>query len=116
LVIDADLARRLVATQFPRWAGLPVVPVEPGGWDNRTFRLGADLSLRLPTGDWYALQVDKEQTWLPRLAPHLPLPIPQPVARGEPGDGYPYPWSVYRWLEGAPASSVRVADLGALAR
>jgi aminoglycoside phosphotransferase (APT) family kinase protein len=115
VVIDADLARRLVAAQFPQWAGLPVAPVPLDGWDNRTFRLGSDLSLRLPSGDWYALQVDKEQTWLPRLARHLPLPIPQPVARGEPGEGYPYPWSVYRWLEGEPASSAPIADPVALA-
>jgi aminoglycoside phosphotransferase (APT) family kinase protein len=115
VVIDAELARRLVAAQFPQWAGLPVAPVELDGWDNRTFRLGSELSVRLPSGDWYALQVDKEQTWLPRLAAHLPLPIPQPVARGEPGEGYPYPWSVYRWLEGVPASSARVANPVALA-
>jgi aminoglycoside phosphotransferase (APT) family kinase protein len=115
MVIDADLARRLVAAQFPQWAQLAVTPVELDGWDNRTFRLGAELSLRLPSGDWYALQVDKEQRWLPRLAPHLPLPIPQPVARGEPGAGYPYPWSVYRWLEGEPASSCSVPDPVALA-
>ena len=114
-VIDAELARRLVATQFPQWADLPVTPVADDGWDNRTFRLGSELSLRLPSGDWYALQVDKEQAWLPRLAPHLPLPIPEPVARGEPGEGYPYAWSVYRWLEGEPASSGPVRDPVALA-
>jgi aminoglycoside phosphotransferase (APT) family kinase protein len=115
MVIDAHLARRLVAAQFPGWAGLPIAPVARGGWDNRTFRLGSELSLRLPSGDWYALQVDKEQTWLPRLAPHLPLPIPEPVARGEPGEGYPYPWSVYRWLEGEPPSSCPVPDAVGLA-
>ena len=80
-------------------------PVEVDGWDNRTFRLGAELSVRLPSGDWYAQQVDKEQRWLPVLAPQLPLPIPAPVAQGEPGEGYPYPWSVYRWLAGEPAAS-----------
>jgi aminoglycoside phosphotransferase (APT) family kinase protein len=120
IVADADLARRLVATQFPQWADLPVTAVALDGWDNRTFRLGSELSVRLPTGDWYALQVDKEQTWLPRLAPQLPLAIPQPVARGEPGEGYPHPWSVYRWLAGEPAASARVHDpvelAGALGR
>jgi aminoglycoside phosphotransferase (APT) family kinase protein len=115
VVIDADLARRLVAAQFPQWADLPVAPVERDGSDNRTFRLGPDLSVRLPSGEWYAVQVEKEQTWLPRLAAHLPLSIPQPVARGEPGQGYPYPWSVYRWLEGAPASSAPIADPVAIA-
>jgi aminoglycoside phosphotransferase (APT) family kinase protein len=116
VVIDAGLARRLVAAQFPQWAHLPVRPVELDGWDNRTFRLGSELSLRLPSAESYAPQVDKEQAWLPRLAPHLPLPIPTPVARGEPGEGYPYPWSVYRWLEGQPASATAAVDAVALAR
>jgi aminoglycoside phosphotransferase (APT) family kinase protein len=61
------------------------------------------LSVRLPAGDWYALQVAKEQRWLPRLAPQLPLPIPEPVAQGVPALGYPYRWSVYRWIDGIPA-------------
>lgn len=113
--IEIDLVRQLVASQFPRWAHLPVRPVEVDGWDNRTFRLGDDLSVRLPSGADYALQVDKEQQWLPVLAPQLPLPIPTPVARGEPGDGYPYPWSVYRWLDGRPAAAGPGTDLGPLA-
>jgi aminoglycoside phosphotransferase (APT) family kinase protein len=109
--ITADLVSRLIATQFPRWADLPVRPVEQDGWDNRTFHLGLDLSVRLPSGESYALQVAKEHRWLPVLAPQLPLPIPAPVAMGEPGCGYPWPWSVYRWLPGEPASPERVADL-----
>ena len=71
--------------------------------DNHTFRLGRELTVLLPAGDWYALQVAKEQRWLPALGPQLPLPIPTPVAQGKPGEGYPYAWSVYRWLEGQPA-------------
>jgi aminoglycoside phosphotransferase (APT) family kinase protein len=114
-LIDEQLARRLVASQFPRWAGLPVRRVELDGVDNRTFRLGRQLTLRLPAGDWYALQVEKEQRWLPRLAPQLPLPIPAPVAKGEPGEGYPYAWSVYRWLDGEPASERSIGDLTAFA-
>jgi aminoglycoside phosphotransferase (APT) family kinase protein len=109
--IDAALARRLIDSQFPHWSHLPVAPVALDGWDNRTFRLGDELTVRLPSGDWYARQVEKEQRWLPVLAPQLPLPIPAPVAKGEPGSGYPYPWSVYRWLEGTPASSAPVGDL-----
>jgi aminoglycoside phosphotransferase (APT) family kinase protein len=110
-VIDAALARRLVDSQFPQWSELPVRGVELDGWDNRTFRLGDDLTVRLPSGDWYAEQVEKEQRWLPVLAPRLPLPIPTPVARGEPDAGYPYAWSVYRWLDGTPAVTAPVADL-----
>jgi aminoglycoside phosphotransferase (APT) family kinase protein len=115
--IDAELARRLVARQFPQWAGLPVEPVALDGWDNRTFRLGDKLSVRLPCGDWYAEQVAKEQRWLPVLAPQVPLPIPAPVAQGAPDDeaGYPYPWSVYRWLDGEPAATALVADPPAFA-
>ena len=118
-MIDESLARRLIERQFPQWAGLPVGRVDLDGWDNRTFRLGAELSVRLPSGEAYAQQVEKEQRWLPVLAPQLPLPIPVPVARGEPDDEFPYPWSVYRWLEGRPAAlsppADEVAFAGALA-
>jgi aminoglycoside phosphotransferase (APT) family kinase protein len=114
--VDEQLARRLVDRQFPHWAGLPIRPVELSGWDNRTFRLGDELSVRLPSGDGYRLQVEKEQRWLPVLAPQLPLPIPEPVARGEPGEGYPFAWSVYRWIDGTPAAIAPIADTVALAR
>jgi aminoglycoside phosphotransferase (APT) family kinase protein len=109
-VIDAALVRRLIAAQFPAWSGLPVTPVEPGGWDNRSFRLGADMLVRLPSAAHYVPQIEKEQRWLPRLAPHLPLPIPVPLALGKPGEDYPWPWSVYRWLDGEPAARHRIAD------
>lgn len=113
---DRALARRLVADQFPEWAGLPVTDVEHSGWDNRTFRLGADLTIRLPRSTSYAEQVAKEQHWLPRLAPHLPVPIPRPVAQGSPGRGYAHAWSVYAWLDGHPATSERIDDQVAFAR
>jgi aminoglycoside phosphotransferase (APT) family kinase protein len=114
-VIDEALARRLVDSQFPQWSDLPITRVELDGWDNRSFRLGSDLTVRLPSGDWYALQVEKEQRWLPVLAPRLPLPIPTPVAEGRPEHGFPYPWSVYRWLDGEPAATAPVRDLTAFA-
>lgn len=112
--IDAALVRRLVAAQFPEWAGLPVTRVEPGGWDNRTFRLGAEMLVRLPSAEGYAAAVAREQRWLPALAPHLPLPIPVPLASGRPGEGYPWPWSVYRWLDGTDAATAPVTDLTTL--
>jgi aminoglycoside phosphotransferase (APT) family kinase protein len=115
IVIDASLVRRLVSTQFPRWAHLPVTPVADGGWDNRTFHLGEQMTVRLPSAAAYALQVEKEQRWLPRLAPHLPLPIPAPLAMGRPADGYPWHWSVYRWLDGEIATNALIADLRQLA-
>jgi aminoglycoside phosphotransferase (APT) family kinase protein len=113
--ITADVAARLVAAQFPQWAGLPVTPVTLNGFDNTTFRLGDELSLRLPSADGSIAQVAKEHRWLPALARHLPLPIPEPVAMGRPGDGFPRPWSVYRWIAGEPASTGQVADLAGFA-
>lgn len=109
--IDTDLVRRLVATQFPQWAHLPIKPVQFGGWDNKTFHLGHDMSVRLPSAEGYAGQVEKEHRWLPVLAPHLPLPIPVPLAMGAPGEGYPWHWSIYKWLEGDPASLEKITDL-----
>ena len=103
ITVTAPQVRRLIEEQFPQWAGLPVQPVASGGWDNRTFHLGAGMLVRLPSAAEYALAVDKEHRWLPALAPRLPLPIPVPLAKGEPGAGYPYSWSVYRWLDGEPA-------------
>ncbi len=114
-VIDAVLARRLIATQFPQWADLPVRPVEFGGWDNRTFRLGKHMTVRLPSAAHYALQVEKEQEWLPRLAPSLPLPVPVPLAMGRPGEGYPWHWSVYEWRDGEIATPAQIADLSRFA-
>jgi aminoglycoside phosphotransferase (APT) family kinase protein len=98
-----------------RWADLPVAPVGLDGWDNTTHRLGDEMSVRLPGGDEYSAQVDKEQAWLPVLAPQSPLPIPRPLARGAPSEHFPRPWSVYRWLDGEPASTAPITDLGRLA-
>lgn len=115
VAIDASLARRLVAAQFPQWADLPVTPVAFGGWDHKTFHLGADMTVRLPSAAAYSQQVEKEQRWLPRLAPFLPLAIPCPLAMGKPSAFYPWPWSVYRWIEGETAKIERIADLRAFA-
>jgi aminoglycoside phosphotransferase (APT) family kinase protein len=109
--IDARLVKQLVGTQFPQWADLPVAPVENSGCDNRTFRLGERMSVRLPSALAYVAQVDKEQRWLPVLGRHLPLPIPLPVGLGGPGAGYPWPWSIYGWLDGEPAHRDRIHDL-----
>ncbi|TDO47227.1 aminoglycoside phosphotransferase (APT) family kinase protein [Kribbella sp. VKM Ac-2527] len=113
--IDAELVKRLIAAQFPQWKGLPVTPVKVDGWDNRTYRLGEDLTVRLPTHESYAAAVGKEHQWLPILAPSLPVAIPEAVAKGEPGEGYPHEWAIRRWLDGETAAHDRVDDLCELA-
>ena len=80
--ITADLVSRLIADQFPQWAGLPIQPVEAGGVDNTTFRLGQAMSVRLPSADAYVEQVDKEQRWLPVLAGSCPCPFPNRLRKG----------------------------------
>lgn len=99
---DVCLVRRLLGAQFPQWAELPVTQVGPVGTSNAMYRLGEDMVVRLPRVAGSAADVDKEHTWLPRLAPPLPVAIPVPLGRGRPGEGYPWPWSVYRWLDGEP--------------
>lgn len=109
--INIDLVRRLVSKQFPQWKNLPIKPVAIGGWDNRTFYLGKQMLVRMPSGEEYAPGVGKEQKWLPVLAPLLPLPIPAPLAMGEPGEGYPWHWSVYQWIEGETAAFTDIKDM-----
>lgn len=99
-MIDTKLVGKLIKAQFPQWSELPIEPVEPQGWDNRTFRLGSTMSVRLPSAERYVAQVSKEQTWLPRLRPLLPLLVPEPLAEGAPSDLFPWPWSIYRWIDG----------------
>jgi aminoglycoside phosphotransferase (APT) family kinase protein len=110
-LFTADNVSRLVASQFPQWANLPVREVSLQGWDNRTFRLGDELSVRLPSAAGYVPQIEKEHRWLPRLAPCLPLPIPVPLAKGQPAQGYPSEWSIYRWLPGEPVATACIPDL-----
>lgn len=101
---DVPLVRRLLAGQFPRWAGLPVTPVESYGTDHDIYRLGDRLVARLPRIGWATRQAATEATWLPRLAPHLPLAVPTPLAMGHPAEGYPFQWSVCTWLPGVNAN------------
>lgn len=114
--IDAALAARLVAEQFPCWLSLPIVPVDVPGWDNHTFRLGDTMSVRLPTAERYVPAIEKEDLWLPQLASQLPLPIPDPVATGAPSETYPWPWSIRRWLPGRTVTRNAINDPVVFAR
>ncbi len=107
---NEDLVRRLLRAQFPHWADLSIAPPLKTGTDNAIFRLGRDLSVRLPRRDSAVRQVHKEQEWLPRLAPGLPLRVPVPVAVGAPGEGYPYPWAIHPWFEGEAVTFASLPD------
>ena len=98
--IPVALASRLLVAQFPQWATLSLRPVVPAGTDNAIFRLGETMSVRLPRISWASDQPEKEHAWLPRLAPRLSLATPAPLGLGEPGEGYPWRWSVCSWLPG----------------
>ncbi|MEV6342814.1 aminoglycoside phosphotransferase family protein [Actinoplanes sp. NPDC051851] len=113
--VEADLVRRLIDSRFPQWRYFPIRPVANGGWDNWTFHLGPAMSVRLPSAAEYALAVEKEHRWLPRLAPRLPLPVPVPLAQGSPGFGYPFSWSVYPWIDGTPLTPGALTDPPAFA-
>ncbi|MFG2538530.1 aminoglycoside phosphotransferase family protein [Streptomyces sp. NPDC048511] len=109
---DAALVRRLLAAQFPAWADLPVEPVRSSGTVNAIYRLGTDLTVRLPRVEGGSRDVATEHRWLPHLAPHLPHAIPAPLAQGVPGEGYPWSWSVCRWLDGTnPPAGAGSAEL-----
>jgi aminoglycoside phosphotransferase (APT) family kinase protein len=98
--VPVSLVRTLVDRQHPEWRGLPLRPVAEFGTDHKLFRLGAELLVRMPVFAGSADQAASDSAWLPRLAPHLPVDLPVPVAVGEPDAGYPFPWSVVRWLPG----------------
>ena len=112
---DAALVARLLAEQFPHWADLPIEPVLPLGTDNALYRLGDDMVARLPRRERTSGRLEKERRWLPRLAPLLPLGVPVPLAEGMPAEGYPFSWSVYRWLKGDNATPGRITDLSQFA-
>ena len=108
---DISLVRRLLKEQFPQLADLPLVPLESAGTDNAIYRLGEELCVRLPRIDWALGQADKERFWLPKLAPFLPLRVPEPLAKGEPALGYPWNWSIYHWLEGESLTNAQDLNL-----
>ncbi len=109
--IDGPLVGRLIAKQFPRWADLLITKVRSAGTDNAMYRLGDDMAVRLPRVPSAAENVDKEQRWLPQLSPLLPVAIPVPLGKGVPDEGFPYPWSVYRWLDGENVVDEPIVDL-----
>ncbi|MED1092398.1 aminoglycoside phosphotransferase family protein [Bacillus paramycoides] len=113
--INTELAKRLVQEQFPEWAYLEIKPVKCSGHDNRTFHLGDQMSIRLPSDAAYAPQVEKENKWLPILSKEITLPISAPVAKGNPSEEYPWPWSINKWIEGETVTKENVHNLNEFA-
>lgn len=110
VAISAELVRGLVADQMPKFADLPITLVEPWGTDNAIWRLGAEMVVRLPRISWARHQPEAEARWLPQIAPHVDIQIPEPVALGQPGFGYPWSWSIHRWVPGEDARLDRMED------
>ncbi|MBM6384067.1 MAG: aminoglycoside phosphotransferase family protein [Paenibacillus sp.] len=113
--ITTELVRQLIQSQFPEWKHLAIAPVDKSGHDNRTYRLGNEMTVRLPSHERYASAVQKELTWLPFFKPYLSLPIPAPIAKGEPTVEYPLPWSVNQWIEGSTVTVENITDLNTFA-
>lgn len=107
---DVDLVRDLLRAQLPQWAGLPIAEVESTGTDNALYRVGATMVVRMPLRPSATRSTQMEHEWLPRLAPHLPVDVPVPVALGQPTQEFPWPWSVMTWIEGEDATTARFSS------
>jgi aminoglycoside phosphotransferase (APT) family kinase protein len=106
--VTSDVAERLIADQFPHWSDLPVRPVIADGTVHAIYRIGDGLAARFPLRPEDAgvlrQQLMDEASALREFADCCPVPTPEPIALGEPGDGFPMPWSVQSWVPGTVAS------------
>lgn len=115
--IDEQLAKKLISEQFPQWKRLSIQAVEQSGWDNRTFHLGNEMTIRLPSKEEYAPQILKEFQWLPKLAQAITsCPITTPLALGKPCHSYPWHWIINSWIEGNTLSVSQVRDMNQFAQ
>ena len=105
IILNADLAHKLIAEQFPEYSHLHITDVDKQGHDNRTYRLGEHMLIRMPTAADYALKVPKEHELLP-----LSVSTPAPIKMGKLSSYYPYPLSIYKWL---PGKSINLLSLTA---
>ena len=110
--ITVDTVSRLIASQFPRWSGLPIQPVRSYGTVNALFRLGEDIVLRLPLRPRRDIrdELRRQHAMVERIAARVPVPVPEPLAIGEPGSGYDGVWAAYRWIPGETASEHAIGD------
>ena len=116
IVSDVALVRHLLMDRFPDLASLPIRRFASSGTDNAIYRLGDDLAVRLPLRPGTTAQLSSDARWLPVLAPHLPLAIPEVVAMGDPVEatsshpGFAWPWGIYRWIDGDAVTLAGLAD------
>ena len=108
--INTDLVKKIISEQFSEYAHLPIKSVRKQGHDNRTYRLGNDMLVRMPSAEYYALKVPKEQELLPLLKPYLSVDIPVPIKMGNPSHDYPFNFSIYKWLDGTSANFLKLND------
>lgn len=116
IVVSTKLAGQLVADQFPGWAGLALRPLDATGSENRMIRLGAGMVLRFPRLASAVETLATEVRWLGWAAGVSPLAVPELLAEGKPGRGYPFPWAVLRWTPGQDALAAPPGDSLAMAR
>ncbi|MFE4833562.1 aminoglycoside phosphotransferase family protein [Arthrobacter sp. NPDC056691] len=109
--VSAAVVHALLRDQRPDLAGRSLERAA-NGWDNATFRLGADLAVRLPRRDEAVPLILHEQRYLPGIANRSPVPVPVPVHAGRPTSDFPWPWSIVRWVPGAPAVDAGPAGRG----
>ncbi len=115
--IDTTLAKKLISEQFPKWKNLPISAVKQSGWDNRTFHLGNEMTIRLPSNESYAPQILNEYQWLPKLAKNITTcQITTPIALGQPSPSYPWHWTINQWIKGETASITQITDLNQFAQ
>lgn len=108
--IDSELVRVLIRTQFPQFGDPAIDAVPSTGTVNAMYRLGTDLCVRMPRVALWSAHLEKELEWLPVLSTRVSLAVPERMAKGEPGNGYPFPWAIYRWIDGDTYAIERVDD------
>lgn len=108
--VDTALVHRLLTEQFPHLAERSITVVRSTGTVNAIYRLGKELCARLPRVGTWANSIDREWTWLPKLAPHISLNTPKLLAQGKPTNWYPYPWAIYHWIDGFPYQDDLISD------
>jgi len=108
--IDNNFVKKLIDIQFPEYNNLPIKAVKEQGWDNRTYRLGKNKLIRLPSAEYYSIKILKEQKYLPLIAPYLTTNISKPIKIGNPSSFYPFNFAIYKWIEGTSANLLKFTD------